>query len=161
MKYLTTILWLLSAPVLAGACPPGNESIPNALKDAETDSAQFSILFDRAFRNLDVNREENIKLLEKSILIAKRNDKVLDMALALGFEGYEYLHLGKYPEALQCLQPALKIAEDAENDNKTWGSIKAGGSGITRISVLAEGSFSIKRRLNFQSKLTTGNCLAW
>jgi len=137
MKYLTTILWLLSAPVLAGACPPGNESIPNALKDAKTDSAQFSILFDRAFRNLDVNREENIKLLEKSILIAKRNDKVLDMALALGFEGYEYLHLGKYPEALQCLQPALKIAEDAENDNKTWGSIKAGGSGITRISVLA------------------------
>jgi len=120
MKLYLKILMLLFMPALAYAQQSQPDSLRHALKTAKTDSA---LLF--AFRSLsgyysERNRDSSIYYSDKAIIIAGRNSKVLDVAACLDGKGYQLLQQGKLPEAFQCLQQALKIAEDPQSEHKTF-----------------------------------------
>ncbi len=96
------------------------DSLKKALKTARTDSARYSILSGLVYYYIENNRDSSIHYSEKALSIAIKNNKALEEATTLDHKGYGLMQLGKYPESLGCFQQALKLAEDPENENKTW-----------------------------------------
>ena len=69
---------------------------------------------------IEINSDSSLHYSEKALSIATKNNKALEEATTLDRKGYGLMGLGKYPESLGCFQQALKLAEDPENENKTW-----------------------------------------
>ena len=72
----------------------------------------------------EADRIKAIYYLDKALLLAKRNNKLLDVASVIGFKGYEFYHLGKYAEALDYLEQAKEILENPKNESNSWGQDK-------------------------------------
>ena len=123
MKPLVKMFLLLLLPVVAMGQNFNVDSLKNALKTAPTDSVAFNLNIQLADYYKERNRDTALYYLEKCFVLALRNNKKLDEALVLSFKGYQFMHLGKLPESYQCISQALNIAENAQNDSKTFGLI--------------------------------------
>jgi two-component system NtrC family sensor kinase len=131
-KTCSKIVLLLLIPIFGMAQKIQTDSLKKALKFARTDSARFSILNSIQNYYTENNRDSAIRYVDIAISIAKKNNKVMQEAWFLDNKGYLLMHLNKYPESLGCFQRALQLAEDPENENKTWALNFAGLKHFTR-----------------------------
>ena len=96
------------------------DSLKQALKTAQSDSAIYSITSAFVDHYLEVNWDSALYYIEKCIAISQRNNKKLEEALCIDKKGYILMHLNMPPESYKCFLAAIKIAEDPLNENKTW-----------------------------------------
>jgi two-component system NtrC family sensor kinase len=115
------IFLLFTIPISVNAQQVKPDSLKQVLKNAVTDSVRFIISIDLSFYYVENNRDSALQYAEEALLLARKNNKQLDEARLLDHKGYILMHLGKLPESFQCFPQALKIAEDPESENRTWG----------------------------------------
>ena len=97
------------------------DSIKQALKTAPNDSVAFNLNSKLAAFDRERNRDTSLYYLEKKMFIAQKNNKKLDEVWDLSSKGYLLNRLGKLSESYQCLTLAFKIAENPQNEGKTFG----------------------------------------
>ncbi|HZY37218.1 MAG TPA: ATP-binding protein [Mucilaginibacter sp.] len=139
-KACLKILLLLLIPSLGIAQQSTIDSLKKALQTTHTDSARFPIVFILGLNYDETNRDTSLYYFDRALTIVKKNNQPLAEAACLSMKGYVLMHLGKYPESLGCLQQASKLAEDPENENKTWAlhlPISKNTPHNTRIAILA------------------------
>ncbi len=136
MRKFIKILLLLLIPALGMAQQSHLDSLKKALHAARTDSARYLRLSDINDYYAELNRDSALYYGDQALAIAKKNGQLLDEASTLDGKGYILMHLGKFPESLECFQQALKLAEDPKNEN-SWGRFKNYAPHRMRISNLA------------------------
>jgi two-component system NtrC family sensor kinase len=132
------LLLLCLTPALANAQDKQLDSLKNALKLAKTDSAKFVTLSYIGGYYAEADRMKAIYYLDRALPFAKRNNKLLDEASAIGYKGYEFYHLGKYAEALDYLEQAKEISENPKNESNSWAQDKGQTPHEFRVSILAD-----------------------
>jgi signal transduction histidine kinase len=116
MKRILTIALLFLLPFIANAQQSNLDSLRRSLQNATTDSARHNACVELYFYYLELNRDSALFYVEKRLTLARQNNQKLAEAFALGSQGYQYNHMGRYSESLQCLLQGLKIAEDPNNE---------------------------------------------
>src|SRR5579862_7752595 len=124
MKTRIKILLLLLIPALGLAQQSAQQShidsLRRSLKTARTDSVRFANFMGLGWSFAETNRDTALYFHNQAFKLAKKDDRLLDEASALNGKGYVLMHLGKFPESLQCFQQALAMEEDQANENKFW-----------------------------------------
>lgn len=121
MKTRIKILFLLLLiPALGLAQQSHIDSLREHLKTARADSARFEIFMELGWGFAETNRDTALYFHDQAFKLAKKNNRPLDESSALAGKGYVLMHLGKFPESLQCLQQALAMAEDHVNESQYW-----------------------------------------
>jgi two-component system NtrC family sensor kinase len=137
-NYIKIVLLLLCLiPTLANAQDKQLDSLNNALKLANTDSAKYMALSNMGGYYSEADRMKAIYYLDQALSIAKRNNKLIDVATTIGYKGYEFYHLGKYAGALDYLEQAIEILENPKNESNSWGQDKGQTPHQFRVSILA------------------------
>jgi two-component system NtrC family sensor kinase len=137
-NYIKIVLLLLCLiPTLANAQDKQLDSLNNALKLAKTDSAKYMALSNMGGYYSEADRMKAIYYLDQALPIAKRNNKLIDVATTIGYKGYEFYHLGKYAGALDYLEQAIEILENPKNESNSWGQDKGQTPHQFRVSILA------------------------
>ncbi len=137
MKACIKLLLLLLISINVVGQQNNADSLKRVLKTAQTDSAVYGIQSSLVYYYTEVNRDSALYYADKCIMLAKKNNKTLDEARSLDLKGYVLMHLGRLPESYECFPVALKIAEDPENENKTWSRDTSSNPRKMRLEVLA------------------------
>ncbi len=139
MKAIFKIFLLLLLPffVQGQSFKSTADSLRMALASATTDSARFDISYSLLSFYQESKRDSAVYYADKAIAIAKKNNLLLDVASALDGKGYPLMHMRKLNQSLQCFLEAVKIAEDPENDNRTFYRKSKAEASKYRLSLLA------------------------
>ena len=134
-----TIALLLWLPFLLHAQSLKNnaDSLRNALSNATTDSARFDLMNQLSIHYLEDKRDSSVYYLDKVLELAKKNNYTLDVARTLDSKGYVLMHSGKLPQSLKCFFEAVKIAENPDNENKSFYKKSKEGAKKYRLKILA------------------------
>ena len=134
-----TIALLLWLPFLLHAQSLKNnaDSLRNALSNATTDSARFDLMNQLSIHYLEDKRDSSVYYLDKVLELAKKNNYTLDVASTLDSKGYVLMHSGKLPQSLKCFFEAVKIAENPDNENKSFYKKSKEGAKKYRLKILA------------------------
>ena len=105
--------------------PLRQQNLPDSLRQILINAPNDSIRHEacRLLYNYyeESNRDSALYYTEQRLLLAKRNNKKIVEAFALGIKGYQLVYLGRFGEALESLLQAFKIAEDPKNDDEdSW-----------------------------------------
>ena len=122
MKRLFQILLLL-IPLFCCSQQSIVDSLERLLPSTTTDSARFRLLYQIGFSYRYINYDSALFYADKSLLVAQRNRKELNVAVALSAKGFILSRLQRLSEAFQVLTAALQIAEDPRNKNKFWNNL--------------------------------------
>ena len=136
MKNCIKILLLLIISISANAQKGYIDSLKLKLKIASTDSARFDIQNKIIIYYTEDKRDSALYYAEEALLLAKRNNKNLDVASTLDTKGYILMHLGKLSESYRCFLVAQEIAENPENEHKTWNKVAGFTPRKMRLTVL-------------------------
>jgi len=120
MKYYFKTLLILLLPLTMNAQQNNPDSIMQALHIATTDSAKFSNTYALSLYYLEDNLDSSLNYTNKSLLIARKNNRKINEASALALKGRAMAILHKYVESFESFREALIIAEDPSNENKAW-----------------------------------------
>ncbi len=120
MKNLLNILLLVLLPVAAYSQKTSIDSLCNALHYAKDDSVKWNLCEQISWYFYESNRDSSLKYINKGLLIAEKNNQVVNVASNLTDKGYQLTHLGRYAEAFECFQKAFTILEDSTNETKRW-----------------------------------------
>jgi tetratricopeptide (TPR) repeat protein len=120
MKNLILAFLLALTSTLVFAQKTNIDSLKSALKAPQTDSARFSLNQNIITFYIEANIDTALLYINQNLAIAQKNGKTLDVASVLDIKGYTLMGLGKLSESLQCFIEGVKIAEDPENETKTW-----------------------------------------
>jgi two-component system, NtrC family, sensor kinase len=96
------------------------DSLNLALQHAVDDSSKFKVQMLLTDFYIEKDRPLSIQYSNSCIELAKRNNKILDMASALTDKGHALTHLEKSTEAYTCMAEALKIANDPSYNGQSW-----------------------------------------
>ncbi len=129
------LLLLMSIPVYAQQSYP--DSLKQVLKNVTNDSARFDILVKLATYYQEDKIDSALYYYNKSLSIANENNLLLDVASSLDNKGYVLMHMGKLPQSLQCFLEAVNIAEDTNNENKTFYKKKKEKARLFRLYILS------------------------
>jgi signal transduction histidine kinase len=119
MKHICQILLLL-LPVCGFSQQRTIDSLQRLLPTATTDSAQFALSIFISNNYQFINYDSALFYADKSLLIAQRNRKELNVGNALSTKGYILSNLQRHTEAFQALTAGLQIAEDSRSKNDFW-----------------------------------------
>ncbi|MGA9293691.1 MAG: tetratricopeptide repeat-containing sensor histidine kinase [Ignavibacteriaceae bacterium] len=120
MKNVLKILLLVLLPIVAYSQKTSIDSLRNALHYAKDDSVKWNFCGQIARYFYESNRDSSLKYINKGLLIAEKNNKVVNVASNLTDKGYQLTHLGRFAEAFECFQKAFTIVEDSTNETKRW-----------------------------------------
>jgi two-component system NtrC family sensor kinase len=120
MKNIIKILLLLLMPVLAHAQQHLPDSTIKALKNATNDSLRYRANVQAYLYCEEINRDSALYYVGKTLLLTRKNNKLLLVAWGLASKSYQLTTIGRYAEALKCLLQAFEIAQDPQNDNNSW-----------------------------------------
>jgi two-component system NtrC family sensor kinase len=120
MKNIIKILLLLLMPVLAHAQQHLPDSTIKALKNATNDSLRYRANVQAYLYFEEINRDSALSYVGKTLLLTRKNNKLLLVAWGLASKSYQLTTIGRYAEALKCLLQAFEIAQDPQNDNNSW-----------------------------------------
>ncbi len=120
MRNCIKILFLLLIPVLVKAQQHYPDSLKQVLKTAHTDSARYSTLNGIGEYYVEINGDSALYYLDRALTVAKKNNRAVNEAATLARKGYVLSFKGKYPEALECFQQAIKLAEGPDDENIIW-----------------------------------------
>ncbi|MEZ5083259.1 MAG: histidine kinase dimerization/phospho-acceptor domain-containing protein [Bacteroidales bacterium] len=113
------------------------DSLKQAMHNSQSDSARFTIATNLLIYYQEENRDSALHYADYALSIAKKNNHSLDEANALDNKGYILMHQKNFPESFQNLQQALSIAENPENEGKTWNLSEHSLKTKTRLFILA------------------------
>ena len=138
-KSILKITLLLLLPFFTKAQPQLNkaDSLKNALSVATTDSVRFDLMYQLGSYYSEDKRDSAVFYLDKAFELATKYKNTLDAAIILDSKGYVLMHMGKLPQSLQCFLEAVKIAENPDNENKSFVKASKGEAKKTRLSILA------------------------
>jgi two-component system NtrC family sensor kinase len=120
MKNIIKILLLLLMPVLAHAQQHLPDSTIKALKNATNDSLRYRANVQAYLYCEEINRDSALYYVGKTLLLTRKNNRMLLVAWSLASKSYQLTTIGRYAEALKCLLQAFEIAQDPQNDNNSW-----------------------------------------
>ncbi|HMK05821.1 MAG TPA: ATP-binding protein [Ferruginibacter sp.] len=138
MKIFFKIVLLLLLPALANAQLSNVDSLRTAFNNAPDGPLRFKAASRVYFYYQELNRDSALFYTEQQLLIAKRKDNKIAEGVALVNKSYQLMGLGKYPDALRCLQQAFVIAEDVETEKeKPWDYFLTAFEGNSRLLLLS------------------------
>jgi len=120
MRPFIKILVLLLVPVLANAQQHLPDSTIKALKNASNDSLRYRAKMQAYLYFEETNRDSALYYANQTLLLARKNDKQLQIARSLASKSYQLIGIGRYAEALKGLLQAFSIAEDPKNASSSW-----------------------------------------
>ncbi len=100
-------------PGLADAQSNNIDSLRTVFNNSAVGPLRFKAASNVYFYYQELNRDSALFYTEQQLLIAKRKHNKIAEGVALVSKGYQLMGLGKYAEALKCLQQAFAIAEIA------------------------------------------------
>ena len=114
MKRYFQIILLLLFPVVVWTQPQQTylDSLQLALKIAANDTVRMDAYRQIASYYREINRDSSLSYNAQSLSIAQKLKLKLKEASILESRGFILTDMGNYPEALESLYQALKIAED-------------------------------------------------
>ena len=137
MKRCLKIVLFISLPFFANA-QSNLDSLKNIFKNTGDDAAKF-----RATREIynyyeERNRDSALYYARQSLSIARKKQVKIPEAYSLNNVAYQLVGLGRYPEALQCLQQSFAIVENKQIEKgKDWDLAILPFSGNKRLLVLS------------------------
>ena len=115
------------------------DSLKTELSTSTIDSVRYNACKELYRFYEESNRDSALRYADLTLQIAKKNNRKLELVVALATKAYQTQSKGNYPEALKLLWEAFEIAKNPKNDNpKTW-SLFAGSpfDGNNRLLSLA------------------------
>jgi two-component system NtrC family sensor kinase len=113
-------IFLLLLPALAQAQVHLPDSTIKALKNATNDSLRYRANVQAYLYCEEINRDSALYYVGKTLLLTRKNNRMLLVAWSLASKSYQLTTIGRYAEALKCLLQAFEIAQDPQNDNNSW-----------------------------------------
>ncbi len=118
MKVPLKIVLFLLLPVLADSQSNNIDSLRAAFNNAPEGGLQFKAASNVYFYFQELNRDSALHYTELQLAIAKREKNKIAEGVASVNKSYQLMGLGKYADALKCLQQAFLIAEDVRNEKE-------------------------------------------
>ena len=112
MKNHCSIAFLLLLPALAGAQLNNIDSLKTAFINAPEGKQKYQAASHLYLYYQESNRDSALFYTEQQLQIARREQHKIGEGIALGSKAYQLTAMGKYGDALKCLQQAFAIAED-------------------------------------------------
>ncbi|MDZ4810274.1 MAG: ATP-binding protein [Bacteroidota bacterium] len=130
------LFFLLSAS--ANAQVSNIDSLQTAFINAPDGPLRYKAASNIYFYYQEINRDSALNYAEQQLLIGKRKNNKIAQGVAFTQKSYQLMGLGKYAEALKCLQQAFVIAEDIRNENEEqWNYFFTPFHGNTRLLLLS------------------------
>jgi two-component system NtrC family sensor kinase len=138
MKYIFKIILFILCPFLVDAQQSLPDSLKNALKNLPDGQVRYRISRDIYSIYEESNRDSALYYAEEGLLIAQRSHHKAAESISLSNKGYQLTQLGRFADALQCLQQAFAIAEDRRIEKETyWDVSTLGFKGHSRLLALS------------------------
>ncbi len=135
--FLKIFLFLL-LPVLADSQSNKIDSLRTAFNNAPEGPLRFKAASNVYFYYQELNRDSALFYTEQQLLLARHKKNIIGEGVALVNKSYQLMGLGKYADALQGLQKAFAIAEDAANEKQEqWDYFLTPFQGNSRLLLLA------------------------
>ena len=120
----------------------GQQSLPDSLKNALKNSPDGQIRYKIAKEIYNVyeesNRDSALYYADQGVLIAQRNHYKAAESMALSNKAYQLSQLGRFADALKCLQESFIIAEDPRTEKESYWDISLlGFKGNNRLLALS------------------------
>jgi len=138
MKIILKILLLLFLPVLAIAQIVNIDSLKTVFNNAPDGQLKFQAANNVYYYYQELNRDSALHYTELQLAIAKRKNNKIAEGVASVNKSYQLMGLGKYADALKCLQQAFLIAEDIRNEKQEqWENFLTPFKGNHRLLLLS------------------------
>lgn len=138
MKAFFKIGLFMLLPVLSGAQLSHVDSLKLAFNNASDGALKFKAASDVYLYYQELNRDSALFYTEEQLMIARRSHDKIAEGVASVSKSYQLMGMGKYAEALQCLQQAFVIAEDKRNEKQEgWDYFLTHFEGDNRLLLLS------------------------
>ena len=138
MKYIFKIILFILCPFLVNAQQNLADSLKNALKNLPDGQVRYRVSRDIYSVYEESNRDSALYYAEQGLLIAQRSHHKAAESISLSNKGYQLTQLGRFADALKCLQQAFAIAEDPGIEKETyWDVTTLGFKGNNRLLSLS------------------------
>jgi two-component system NtrC family sensor kinase len=138
MKYILKIIVFIWLPLLSHTQQANTDSLRNALKKTADGPARYRISRDIYSVYEESNRDSALYYADQGLLIAQRSHQKDAEAMSLSNKAYQLTQLGRFADALQCLQQAFIIAEDPRTEKDPyWDVSTLGFKGNNRLLALS------------------------
>ena len=138
MKNIFKIILFILCPFLVNAQQSLSDSLINALKNSPDGQIRYKIAKDIYNVYEESNRDSALYYAEQGLLIAQRNHYKAAESMSLSNKAYQLGQLGRFAEALQCLQQSFVIAEDRNTEKEPYWDISLlGFKGNNRLLALS------------------------
>ncbi len=138
MRAILKIFLFLLLPVLANSQSNNIDSLRAAFNNAPEGALRFKAASNVYFYYQELNRDSALFYTEQQLLIAKRKHNKIAEGVALVSKSYQLMGLGKYADALKCLQQAFVIAEDVQTEKEEpWDYFLTPFEGNSRLLLLS------------------------
>ena len=132
------IALLLLVQVSAQAQPINIDSFKNVFRNAPHGPLRFRAASDVYFYYQEINRDSALFFTEQQLSTARLKQNKIGEGVALVNKSYQLMGLGRYGEALKCLQQAFVIAENVENEKEEkWEYFLTHFQGNARLLLLS------------------------
>src|SRR5258706_2278738 len=138
MKRFFKVILFISGPFWVTAQQNPIDSLKNALKNLPDGQVRYRISRDIYSVYEESNRDSAFYYAEQGVLIAQRSHHKTAEAMSLSNKGYQLTQLGRFADALQCLQQSFAIAEDPRVEKEPyWDVSTLGFTGNNRLLALS------------------------
>jgi len=138
MKVAFKIMLLLLLPALVNSQSNNIDSLRNAFNNAAPGRARYEAASNVYFYYQELNRDSALFYTEQQLINAKGRQNSIAEGVALTNQSYQLMGLGKYGDALKCLQQSFVIAEDKSNENQErWEYFLTAFHGNSRLLLLS------------------------
>ncbi len=120
---------------LANAQTTIQDSLLQALSLAKNDSSRYNIL--KSLASHSISKSTSNEYNEQALRLAYKNDKLIDAAHQLDDIGYYLNKENQYSKALKCYYEAFEIAENPDNEGKSWKRTDQSNQHSVRLNLLA------------------------
>ncbi|MCF8365203.1 MAG: hypothetical protein K9H16_05450 [Bacteroidales bacterium] len=134
---IAIIITVLFISQLAPAQSTYPDSLLNLLDQNPDDSLRFRINQNLALHYFNRDRRKTFVFNEEALEIARKNNKMLDIAICLSTKGYLLNKEDRYGEALKCYIYGFRLAENPASERQAWTTPLNADSHRYRMQVLA------------------------
>jgi two-component system, NtrC family, sensor kinase len=138
MKLILTIIFVISLPIFTNAQLSHIDSLKIEFNDAPDGSLKFRAAGYVYIYYQEINRDSAFFYANQQLLIANKAHHSIAEGVALNNQSYQLMGLGKYADALKCIQQAFIIAENKQNEiTDDWNYFITPFHGNTRLLLLS------------------------
>src|SRR3954470_15907368 len=116
MNHCIKLLLLFLLPLFSNAQLRVPDSLINIAANANSDSARYAASTNIYNYYEESNRDSALYYAEQGLVLARKNNKLLNEANSCCRKGYQQINLGLFSDAFQTLLRAFTITEDPKNE---------------------------------------------